>query len=203
MYRLAYVDDNLDIELSKYLDTRYRNDYFEFEFTVGNQYDDILNFIKENEIKIIIIDSRLFENVNSCKKFTGDEFLILLKEIYPYVQSILISANDTGNNITIKKYKSSAESLKQYKKTIENKLKNAENELDFITQTMEQLKTNDAIEPTLIEQIKNTEEKIVDYKGFNKKDIDEIVQLFKEIEDKINEWLSMYKILLNVWKCFS
>ena len=188
MYKVSYVDDDFDTDLSEHLSNKYGENYCEFNFKSTTKYQDLLSFLKSEEINILIIDSRLFENDTSGgRRFTGDEFLVILKMIYPYIETILVSANKVENKITVEKYNHLKWRTKEkYFEYFDETLKIAENHVDFLSSTMTDLNNSSDIDSVLKEKIHNTFEKISEYRELGKDDIDELIKKFQEIEDKIN-----------------
>ena len=93
--KLVYIDDTPDNDLSKYLDRYSSNDYqfesSEIEFDPTQDYNSLLCNPEVQSANIIIIDSRLFENKTvTGGKFTGEEFKLVLKKFYPFIEFLLI-----------------------------------------------------------------------------------------------------------------
>ena len=103
--RITYIDDNMDLELQKYFDKEYHNQDYniifkckEFDPDIG--YEEFINDEKVRNANIIIIDSKLFENKNADSgKFTGEEFKLILKKVFPFIEVIIITQNEIDGEI--------------------------------------------------------------------------------------------------------
>ena len=104
---ITYIDDRHDEILSKYLDKEYKNSnyeiiYEELLFKQSEGYESLINNPKVVQSNIIIIDSRLFENAKVGEaKFTGEEFKIILRKYYPFIEVIVITQNDADSDVKI------------------------------------------------------------------------------------------------------
>lgn len=88
-YNLLYIDDDIDSQLSEYLDKDLKNalqsdivlNISEHEFKPAEGYKSLLENPQVATANIILIDSRLFENNSATDgKFSGEEFKIILKK---------------------------------------------------------------------------------------------------------------------------
>ena len=84
-YNLLYIDDDIDSQLSEYLDKDLKNalqsdivlNISEHEFKPAEGYKSLLENPQVATANIILIDSRLFENNSATDgKFSGEEFKI-------------------------------------------------------------------------------------------------------------------------------
>ena len=108
---ILYIDDRIDEILSEYLDTRFINSecsisYQEYNFEPNEGFDKLIINPLISTANIIIIDSRLFENATgSSKKFSGEDFKIILRKYYPFIEVIVITQNEPTPDLgTISKY---------------------------------------------------------------------------------------------------
>ena len=113
-YNLLYIDDNIDAQLSEYLDTDLRSAFqddivlnvSEHEFKPAEGYKSLL--IKQEVVtaNIILIDSRLFENSSANDgKFSGEEFKVILRKQFPFIEVIVITQNGEDESVkTIAKF---------------------------------------------------------------------------------------------------
>lgn len=92
-YNLLYIDDDIDSQLSEYLDKDLKNalqsdivlNISEHEFKPAEGYKSLLENPQVATANIILIDSRLFENNSATDgKFSGEEFKIILKKQFPF-----------------------------------------------------------------------------------------------------------------------
>lgn len=188
---IVYVDDNLDVNISKYLALDYQHENFLIEYNEVNfnsieGYDSLINNTLINEANIILIDSKLFKNDSaSSGKFTGEEFKMILKKMFPFIEVLVITQNDLEEDYgTIQKYRSGLnETPEQY---YEMKLKNALNEaiqnINIYRNIANKLKGNEGIDKVLLEKIMSSLEGIPQYDELTTKDIDELITVFKELQ---------------------
>lgn len=193
---IVYVDDDLDFNISRYLSENYKHEKFkinyrEFQFEIEGGYDNLINTHYISEANIILIDSKLFENDQVKKgKFTGEEFKIILKKIFPFIEVIVITQNDLSEDYgTISKYRATEtiNPLKYYNIQLKENLNKAIRNIEIYRNIAQKLKSNEEIDKLLIEKILNSLDGYVSYDELNSSDIDEIISLFKEMENKINE----------------
>ena len=97
--KILYIDDHPEAALSKYLDN-YKNsnceiEYSDIEFNPDEGYESLINDPDVKSANIIFIDSKLFENRNAIAgKFTGEEFKIILRKYFPFIEVIVITQNE-------------------------------------------------------------------------------------------------------------
>ncbi len=124
-YNLLYIDDDIDPQLSEYLDKDLMNalqgdivlNVSEFEFKPAEGYKSLLTSHEVAAANIILIDSRLFENNSASDgKFSGEEFKIILRKQFPFIEVIVITQNGADDSVkTIAKFDSSCGlSAKEY-----------------------------------------------------------------------------------------
>lgn len=193
-FNILYIDDSLESGLERYLDTEYTSDEYETEyseitFDPNNGYESLIRNPKVQVANIIFIDSRLFENRSVASgKFSGEEFKIILKKYYPFIEVIVISQNETDPRVgTIAKYDSNfgktaseyyAENLPAYiEKAIENIL--------VYRRIAEKLENNENWQEILKEKIINSLNGVGTYDELTKADIDNLISTFKQIQEKI------------------
>lgn len=194
-FNILYIDDSPELGLGRYLDKEYSNseyeiDYTEITFQPDDGYESLIRNTKVQVANIIFIDSRLFENRSVASgKFSGEEFKIILKKYYPFIEVIVITQNAADPRVgTISKYdpncgKTSTEYYAEYlpghiNKAIENIL--------VYRRLAEKLEINTSWESTLIEKIINSLNGVGTYDELTKSDIDKIIIAFKEIQEKID-----------------
>ncbi|WP_025677337.1 hypothetical protein [Paenibacillus polymyxa] len=194
-FNILYIDDSPESGLARYLDTeysheQYETDYYEITFNPEEGYESLIRDPKVQSANIIFIDSRLFENRKVASgKFSGEEFKIILKKYYPFIEVIVISQNGADPSVnTISKFDPNcgenasayyAEHLPLYiEKAIENIL--------VYRRLAEKLEVNTNWESTLKEKIINSLNGVGKYDELNKSDIDALINTFKEIQEKID-----------------
>ena len=194
-FNILYIDDSPESGLERYLDTGYSNteyetEYSEIQFMPDDGYECLIRNTKVQSANIIFIDSRLFENRTvAAGKFSGEEFKIILKKYYPFIEVIVITQNDADPSLgTISKYDPNcgktaaayyAEHLPVYiEKAIDNIL--------VYRRLAEKLEINTSWESTLIEKIINSLNGVGTYDELTRTDIDNLISAFKEIQEKID-----------------
>ena len=188
-----YIDDDLDHHTERYLNEVYNNPiiekiYDELLFRSENgSYESLLNDIKVNKADVIIIDSKLFQNVSVAEaKLSGEEFRVIIKKIFPYKEIIVITQNAiiSGYDI-ISKYDSSKRQSAEtfYNGVLKERLDKAIDIILLYRRINEKLKTNKNIDAILLEKIENNLNGILDYDTLSKEDIDNLVSNFEEIKE--------------------
>lgn len=194
--RILYIDDNPESGLERYLDEEYKNsnnetEYSEITFNPQEGYERLIKDLKVRTANIIFIDSKLFENRTvGSGKFSGEEFKIILKKYYPFIEVIVITQNESNPDIgIISKYNPNcgknpseyySEYLPQYiDKAIQNVL--------MYRRLAERLEVNSNWESTLKEKIISSLNGVGTYDELTKNDIDQLISVFKEIQEKIDD----------------
>lgn len=194
-YNLLYIDDSPEQGLSRYLDSEYSNNkceinYSEIKFRPEDGYECLIRNAKVQEANIIFIDSRLFENRSAADgKFTGEEFKIILKKYYPFIEVIVITQNEAEPNVgTISKYDSSygKTSKEYYDELLPDIIDKSIDNISIYRRLAGKLETNSSWERALIEKILNSLNGIGAYDELSKTDIDKLIFEFKQIQEKID-----------------
>lgn len=192
---IVYVDDNPDTILGKYLDKEYSNSdyltvYEEVPFDVNAGYESLLQNTKVIHANIIIIDSMLFENSTvSGSKYTGEEFKLILKKFYPFIEVIVITQNEPDSKLdVIPKYKHTTTNSgsEYYAKTMPKFLDNAIHNISMFRILANKMEENESWEPVLKEKIISSLQGSNAYDELTKKDIDFLISAFKDIEVKLD-----------------
>lgn len=195
-FNILYIDDSPELGLSRYLDKEYSNpqfkvDYLEITFNPHNGYESLIRNSKVKSANIIFIDSRLFENRTiTSGKFSGEEFKIILKKYYPFIEVIVITQNEADYEVgTISKYDSSCgkTASEYYSEYLPTYIEKAIDNILVYRRLAEKLKVNTNWENTLKEKIINSLNGVSVYDELTKTDIDNLINSFKEIQGKINE----------------
>lgn len=201
--RIVYIDDVIDTVLTDYMDQTYNDKicdrlgvrylYEEFEFKPEMQYSDLLNNEKIRSANILIMDSRLFSNNNCAKKYKGEEIELLVREIYPFIEVIVITQNDIKEHRDIlEKFASISEmdtcsAFNHYEKElgpiIFQKTKSVMSHR-YVAMEFEENKVWDKLTK---EKIKSSLSSTSVYEELTKKDIDRLVESFTKIENLLSK----------------
>lgn len=201
--KISYIDDNPDTTLSRYLDENYNRDQnnikykyeeFRFELTDNDEYKDFLNSDAILEYDIILIDSKLFQNSEEGERYTGDQIKIIIKNLYPFKELIIISQNDPINDYDdrIKKYSernyNSAEAVEYYNKNLKPTIKKAINNILNHRNSFKEIYDAKIFDKALIDNLKDSiENTLPKYKELTNEKIDEIIKSFNEIKEIIDK----------------
>lgn len=189
---IVYIDDNLDIDLIKYLRDHYQYDgvnkvFNQVAFQSDYSYEKLLTNDLVTKANIIIIDSKLFEDCHAANgKFTGEEFELILKKEYAFIEVIIISQNELFNNKYVKKFDSSRgmnDGIEYYKKHLIKKIDDAIENILYYRSTSNKIRQNINIDKRIAEKILESIDGINVYADFKKKDVDEIIKMFREIQE--------------------
>lgn len=192
-----YIDDNPEFALGRYLDVCYKNNeveifYQEITFTPNqDNYDSLLQDSRVKLANIILIDSKLFENKTAFSgKFSGEEFKLVLKKIYPYIEVIIVTQNDIEEGIDmIPKYSDTGcgTSTEYYDTKLAPILDNSINNIKQYWLLAEKLKENDIWESIIKERILGALHGTETYESLTKNDIDKLIDAFKQIQEGIDD----------------
>lgn len=194
-YSLVYIDDNPETELTKYLDEEFHSDKFEIAcseiiFKPEEGYESLLSNSKVRGANIILIDSRLFENKTvTGAKFTGEEFKLVLKKFFPFIEVIVITQNETDSEIMkIAKYDKSLgkSAFEYYESKLPEIINSAVANIHQYWLLAKLVKENDSWEDVLKDKIMATLKGTNTYDNLTKTDIDNLVSAFKEIQESID-----------------
>ena len=191
--KMIYIDDSPDISLSKYLD-KFRSGlcqfvYSDIEFNSEEGYESLINNTEVRTANIIFIDSKLFENRNTNGKFTGEEFKIILKKHLPFIEVIVITQNEVEEEYeTIAKYDSRSDKTAQeyYDSILPELIDHAVKNIFEYRKIASRMKENTIWEDVMIEKIENSLEGKDVYDELTKTDIDHIIGIFQELQEKVD-----------------
>lgn len=194
--RILYIDDSPEIELAKFLANYQSNaqvniDEEDIIFSPAEGYESLINNTSVREANIIIIDSKLFENRDVIEgKFTGEEFKLILRKTFPFIEVLVITQNDVeeGFNI-ISKYdamKCAGTAAEYYGKELPEKIEESIKSILEYRKIASRLNDNKALEKVLIEKINKSLEGLNEYDELTKSDIDAIIEAFKSIQEAID-----------------
>lgn len=185
--KILYIDDVIDITLSKYLENKYNEDYSEYRFDCSKSYEELLNSKSVQESNIIIIDSRLFENEGAKNKYTGEQFKIILKKLFPFIEVIVITQNPVSEKNTLKKYNSTKirSADEYYDSVLAPQIEALSSSIDEYRSIAEKLSPK-KYDKLLVENIKSSLKGINEYDQLKSSDIDSLIKAFKELQEKID-----------------
>lgn len=189
---LVYIDDDRDEAISSYLEDDYQNDkyevkYQEIEFKVEDGYEGLLDSPEVASANVILIDSRLFENDSvKCKgKFSGEEFRMLLRKVFPFIEVLVISQNGQDDDFDIiPKYRSgsSETSREYYGRVLKSKIDESIKRVITFRNISKKLENNKGIEKYLREKTVDSLYGINNYEDLSKEDIDKLITAFQSIK---------------------
>ena len=194
-FNILYIDDNPEPSLGKYLDREYKNSeyetkYSELKFDPENGYESLIRDPKVQSANIIFIDSKLFENRTARNgKFSGEEFKIILRKYYPFIEVVVITQNEPDLKVgTISKYDSRRDksASEYYEKLLPSYIDKAIKNILVYRRLAKQLEDNENCEVILKEKIINSLHGINDYDELTKTDIDQLITTFKDIQESLD-----------------
>lgn len=195
-FNILYIDDSPEAGLERYLDKEYTHEEYETEyadiiFDPNNGYESLIRDPKVQSANVIFIDSRLFENRTvTAGKFSGEEFKIILKKYYPFIEVIVITQNEAESDVgTISKYDSNCGKTASayYAEQLPPYIDTAIQHILVYRRLAEKLEVNTNWETTLKEKIINSLKGVGTYDELTKTDIDNLIIAFKDIQEKIND----------------
>lgn len=193
---ILYIDDSPESGLGRYLGEEYTNEDFEINYSdiIFNPNDGYENLIRNRLVQsanIIFIDSKLFENRNVIGgKFTGEEFKIILKKYFPFIEVIVITQNEADSALeTISKYdsRSGKTATEYYSEKLPDYIERAIHNIVVYRNLAKILANNTSWESILKEKIVNSLQGIGTYDELTKEDIDQLIVAFKEIQEKLDD----------------
>ena len=192
---LVYIDDNPDTALSRYLDEDFHRDKYEIlfseiRFKPEEGYESLLLDQRVSSANIILIDSLLFEHRTATNvKFTGEEFKLILKKIFPFIEVIVITQNGLDQEIKkIAKYDKALgpSASEYYASELPQIIDKAVSDIVEYRLLADLVKKNDIWEVALKDKVIATLNGINTYDKLTKKDIDNLVLAFKEIQESLH-----------------
>lgn len=199
VFKMIYIDDTIDPTLDAYLDHYSSPDvdveieFNDVPFDPKDGYEFLLNSPKVREANIILVDDCLFENQTVTRgKITGEEFKIVLRKYFPFIETIVITQNKADPKTgTISKYNAQTSGFVSandyYSNTLPEHIEEAIRQIKFYRQLGRKLDENYNWEPVLKEKIINSLQGLDEYHELTKADIDELIRAFKEIQEQLNE----------------
>ena len=198
---IVYVDDSPDIYLNLFLESYKREgikiNYSSIIFEQDYSYKTLLENPTIRDANIVFIDSRLFENRGVGGVFSGEEFKLILKKTFPYIEVIVISQKAIGDDFqTIAKYDllGNVSDVDDIRKSafdfysheiiplIENKIQNV---IEY-RKILERIQNEEiGIDKYLVENIENSIKGIDEYDQLSSKDLDKVIEAFQSFVSKI------------------
>lgn len=191
--KILYIDDNPEPSLSKYLD-RYMNSSCDIEssdikFNPDEGYESLINNTEVKSANIIFIDSKLFENRTAIAgKFTGEEFKIILKKYFPFIEVIVITQNDIAPDYeTISKYDSKCGKTPEeyYGEKLSQILDQCIKNIFEVRKIASEMQKNTSWEKVMVEKIVNSVNGQGKFDELTKNDIDDVIKMFQELQTKV------------------
>lgn len=201
--KICYIDDKLDPFLVRYLvDSVCVNslyDYKEYEVTASLSYNDLLENTTINESDILIIDSRLFEEVEySENTLTGEELRFIIRKVFPYKEVLVVSQNETAEFDIEAKFKPSMatgdfnpnkhneDAIAFYNDTLLPKINKCKESIESTKKLLSRISNKGYMNNMLLEQIKDTINGDNIYAELSSEDIDRLIESFKELREDLN-----------------
>lgn len=197
---IVYIDDISDEILSRYMTESYcttpfcrsnktqiEKNYKEVLFCGAEGYEALLKEPNVKAANVILIDNHLFEERTvGTGRFSGKQFKIILRKIFPYVEVIIITQDETlaGENV-IRKFsgRHGEDATQYYQENLAPCLDRAIKEvLDFEDLADDLIQSKD-VEKLLIDKVLNSLQGDDSYDVLSKSDIDNLIFSFREIKD--------------------
>lgn len=193
--KILYIDDSPETALAKYLDNYTREncniEYSDIVFKPQDGYESLISNTDVRSANIIFIDSRLFENRTATTgKFSGEEFKIILKKYFPFIEVIVITQNEIDDDYeTVAKYNPKSRSTPEeyYEQNLPKLLERAIKNICEFRKIASELEKNTNWESVLIEKITNSLNGYGTYDELTKSDIDQVIIAFKELQEKLDD----------------
>lgn len=192
--KLIYIDDKIDPVISKHLAMYHKDDidvsYDEVKFDLGSGYESLIRDKRVNGANVIFIDSQLFQNSTASNgKYTGEQFKLILKKIFPYIEVIVITQNEIPEEFTstIAKYnpKDGGSADAYYEEILNNQIDEAIKRICEYRAIVSEIKADNDTS-YIIDKINNSLDGIDTYDELKKSDIDNIVELFKKLQENLD-----------------
>ena len=199
--KIIYIDDNMESILSRFLNKIYKKriytlddgriikkDYDEILFDNKNGYEVLFKDQEISTANIILIDNHLFEEYSATTgKFSGKQFKIILRKIFPFIEVIIITQdpNLKGDNI-IKNFsgRDTRDANKYYEENLIPALDMAIKRIIEFEELADDLRKSDNVDKALKDKVLESIEGNNLYDELTKSDIDELIRSFKELKDE-------------------
>lgn len=196
--KICYIDDFIDNFLSEYLD-RYQEGYYkenycleisEYNFKPEDNYKSLLTNQEITSSSILLIDSRLFENMTVRNtKFTGEQFLVILKKVLPFIRTIIVTQNEINKeSVTVSKYKKQSlendSPMEYYNKFLKPLLDQYLQEFIDETEILEEMGQSQEFDVLLLESLNRSIIGLEETTIFEKNELDELINVFNEVKEQ-------------------
>lgn len=202
--RLMYVDDDPDLILSRFIYSLESKVFLknnnlnenvcisvsEYHLKKDDSFDSLIKTIKDNQVNILLIDSKLYEDQSVLNKITGEAVKLYLKQFLPYIEVIVISSKEIdGNCLTISKSRENSDKdvEEQYNDTLVPRIVDCVKKVQENLFLAEEMKKGATFDKYISDRIVATLNFNEDYSSITKNDIDNLVDAFKAIQEKIDE----------------
>lgn len=193
---MLYVDDKIDLYVSKYLNS-YSNDkaeykYSELKFENKYSYEDLLENDEIQKADILFLDSMLFENGNvQDNKISGEELGLIIKKIFPFKEIIVITQyQDKMEYSTLKKYNSNTylcDVDSFFQDNWNKEIVNATQNIILNRNILKNISLKNYVEKLLFEKMENSINGVSNYDNLTKMDIDNLIKAFEEMRKNYEE----------------
>lgn len=199
-----YIDDDPDfilsdliysLELKDFLKNNNLNENVsisvsEYHLKKEDSFDDLIKIIKDNQVNILLIDSKLYEDQSVLNKITGEAVKLYLKQFLPYIEVIVISSKEIdGNCLTISKRRENSveDGEDLYNDTLVPRIVDCVKKVQENLFLAEKMKKGATFDKYISDRIVASLNFREDYSSITKNDIDNLVDAFKSIQEKIDE----------------
>jgi len=200
--KIVYIDDNIDDVVSKYLKTVYCTEnylensneyvkkYVEVIFDENLNYESLLNDTRIRSANVLLIDNKLYESRSAGSgRLTGRQFKILLRRFFPFIETLIITQDETliGENI-VHKFSGTniSKSDAYYTENLGKKIDISIKEVLEYEKLSKELDNNTDVDTLLIEKVRLSLRGDDSYNELSKADVDNLIESFKELKDKID-----------------
>ena len=121
-------------------------------------------------------------------KFTGEEFKIILKKYFPFIEVIVITQNEIAPDYeTISKYdpKCGKTPVEYYDEKLPPILDQCIRNIFEVRKITSELQKNTSWEKVMVEKIVNSVNGQGKFDEFTKNDIDDVIKMFQELQTKV------------------
>ena len=190
MIKIMYVDDSIDLAITECLFEFSTNnpdiEYTEEVFTIEKNYEDLIKIVKEENVNILIIDSKLYTTDSKGKKYTGEEFRIILKIFFPFIETLVVTQNDISGPEIIKKYDSEAHKEMKinqyYNQVLIEEIKNKKLKIESSRNLLKKIELNETLDENIIQKLALSLSNDDSYKELKVEDINKLIENFNELK---------------------
>lgn len=192
--KILYIDDEIDLGLSNYLEEYEKKSTGikceEKKFNPSEGYKSLIEDLDVISSNVILIDSRLYENRNvTDNNFTGEEFKVVIKKFFPFIEVIVITQNEVGEGYqTLKKYDLNPKYVNAsdyYAENLNPILEEARKNVIEFRQIAFYFEKNRAWDKALADKIIASIQGKGAYDELTKSDIDQVISLFTQLQEQL------------------